>query len=171
MDWLGWKKTLELLQGNPELIAASVQFAIALFVFTWWLRSQIGTQHIAALNTQISTLQNTGNQHVEALKTQVATVEGMLRHAKDEQGVITKQIAVLKDENTKQAYALQIWRSTVPKPPQQDVFITDLTAGTTTIADSLQSLSKANSELGTTLQGMTVPYSSDVGRLAELSGM
>ena len=88
MDWLGWKKTLELLQGNPELIAASVQFAIALFVFTWWLRSQIGTQHIAALNTQISTLQNTGNQHVEALKTQVATVEGMLRHAKDEQGVI-----------------------------------------------------------------------------------
>jgi hypothetical protein len=96
----------------------------------------------------------------------------MLRHAKDEQGVITKQIAVLKDENTKQAYALQIWRSTVPKPPQQDVFITDLTAGTTTIADSLQSLSKANSELGTTLQGMTVPsgpaHTSSGGILGEL---
>src|SRR5215831_18642323 len=44
MDWQAWRKALELYVNAPKLIYASIFVAIAIFGFTWWLRSHISKE-------------------------------------------------------------------------------------------------------------------------------
>jgi hypothetical protein len=53
VDWQAWRKALELYGNTPELIYASIFVAIAIFGFTWWLRSHISKERIAALQERL----------------------------------------------------------------------------------------------------------------------
>jgi hypothetical protein len=109
MDAPGWKKFVELLQSNPELILGLAMIVVAVFAFAWWLRSHTGKEHIAALNTRIAALQD----GLGLAKDDYARLEN----------IFTKQIELLTAENA--------------------------SLGSPTIANSIRSLSQANTELKT----------------------
>jgi chromosome segregation ATPase len=140
MDWLGWKKTLDLLGANPELIAASAQFGIAVFGVAWALRSHTGKQHVDALETTISDL-----------RSRLADARADLNAATDRQGSMAKEIEKLTQEATRQASTIeqlqkQLDRGTVP-PAQLGVQLTLIATGTNDMAITVGNMSLANAAL------------------------
>src|SRR5436190_8178997 len=54
MNWDAWKTALALYVSTPELIAASVVAAIAIFTYAWWLRGQWAKDRIRALEDRLT---------------------------------------------------------------------------------------------------------------------
>jgi chromosome segregation ATPase len=142
MDWSAWKKALELYASTPELIAASIVSGIAIFWFAWRLRTHISKEHVAALNTQITSLEGRLQDPREDL-----------RIAKEEQQRITKEVEVLRTENAKLVSEIKTLQATASQAQQASLTIIYNRASA--IAVSINSIGQANTTLGSTLSVIT----------------
>jgi hypothetical protein len=149
MEWSAWKKALELYVNTPELIAASIPIGMAIFGFAWWLRSHTGKQHVAALNTQIATLD-----------AQNEDLQERLRHAREDAGnakATQERIAgELKFVTSEVEQLKSIMQKPVPLQPHlQNIYISTLASGTSQLAVHMVSLTQANTTLGAKLSEIT----------------
>jgi hypothetical protein len=109
MDWQAWRKALELYVNTPELIYASIFVAIAVFGFTWWLRSHISKERIAALQERLR-LGKEGQEHIknelDSLKQNVSLQETIINDLRSTGGVPRTQVELLNSANATVVSAL-----------------------------------------------------------------
>jgi hypothetical protein len=109
MDWQAWRKALELYVNTPELIYASIFVAIAIFGFTWWLRSHISKERIAALQERLR-LGKEGQEHIknelDSLKQNVSLQETIINDLRSTGGVPRTQVELLNSANATVVSAL-----------------------------------------------------------------
>jgi hypothetical protein len=109
MDWQAWRKALELYVNTPELIYASIFVAIAIFGFTWWLRSHISKERIAALQEHLR-LGKEGQEHIknelDSLKQKVSLQETIINDLRSTGGVPRTQVELLNSANATVVSAL-----------------------------------------------------------------
>ena len=109
MDWQAWRKALELYLNTPELIYASIFVAIAIFGFTWWLRSHISKERIAALQEHLR-LGKEGQEHIknelDSLKQKVSLQETIIHDLRSTGGVPRTQVELLNSTNATVVSAL-----------------------------------------------------------------
>jgi hypothetical protein len=109
MDWQAWRKALELYVNTPELIYASIFVAIAIFGFTWWLRSHISKERIAALQERLR-LGKEGQEHIknelDSLKQKVSLQEAIINDLRSTGGVPRTQVELLNSANATVVSAL-----------------------------------------------------------------
>ena len=94
---------------TPELIYASIFVAIAIFGFTWWLRSHISKERIAALQEHLR-LGKEGQEHIknelDPLKQKVSLQETIINDLRSTGGVPRTQVELLNSTNATVVSAL-----------------------------------------------------------------
>jgi hypothetical protein len=163
---MDWTKIVNLLLSNPDLIVA-LAILIGLvagmiggtFWFAWWLRSHIGKERVATLNTRIAGLQDTNkglqdtnNLRVEGLKTEL---DGLLRQINDGKEVI-KKLEAKNDTHVSTIGLLQekLLKNTITLA-ELNVQLRLLGIGTSQMAGDISALSQANTAIGATLHTIT----------------
>ena len=122
---MDWRKALEQYVDTPELIYASIFVAIAIFGLTWWLRSHLSKDRIAALQERLR-LGKEGQEHIQneldSLKQKVSLQETIINNLRLTGGVPRTQVELLHSANA-------------------------------TVISSLADLEQANTNLGQSLAG------------------